>query len=156
MWQTVVLYAFTHTLLMSNLTPSFNHYKTCVCSFEQGQPEPSQLVKATGQGTETSTSIPRQIQKPQKSQCKPVQIPTEETCHPAQALATSLDRTDLVHSWQQDTPFIHQQRLVSPKTSKWISTGDGGKWTRSTEDNGSKSTQSLPLQTKNSDHGNEF
>ena len=102
--------------------------------------------------------MPRQIQKPsQESQYKPVQMPTEETCHPAQALATSLNRTDLVHSRQQDTPFIHQQRLVSPKTSKWISTGDGGKWTRrNTEGSGSKSTQSLPLQRKYSDHGNEF
>ena len=114
-------------------------------------------MKATGRGTETPTSMTRQIQKPShESQSKPVQIPTQETCHPTQALATSLERTDLEHSRQQDTPFIHQQRLVSPKTSKWISTGDGGKWTRSTEDSGSKSTQSLPLQTKHSDHGNEF
>ena len=75
-------------------------------------------------------------------------MPTEKPCH--LTLATSLNRTDL-HSRQQD---IHQQRMVSPKTSKWISIGDGGRWTRrNTEDSGSKPTQSSLVQRKYSDHG---
>ena len=77
---------------------------------EQGQPEPARLVKATGTATETPTSMTRRLQRPsEESQYKPVQIPTQETCHPV-----------------QDAP-LDDQRIVYPKTRRWTKMDSGSK-----------------------------
>ena len=82
-----------------------------ICAFsDKGIPEPALLVRSTGTGTETPTPMPRQVQTSfQESQGKPVQIPTEEVCDPA-----------------QEAPLVDNQ-IVDPKAKRWTIIDSGSK-----------------------------